>query len=132
MTSMFMSEHALSHQPELASSRLPSVRYQPHLAGQTALVTGASSGIGRAVAVGLAQAGAAIVVNYVAGTDAACAVVDDITTAGGRAVAIKADVSREDEVQAMFRAAIDAFGTVDILVNNAGLQRDAPIAGMSL
>jgi glucose 1-dehydrogenase len=121
---MFTSEHT--------SSRLPSVAYQPQLTGQTALITGASSGIGRAVALGLARAGANIVVNYVADPEAAFAVVDDIEASGGRAVSAYADVSRENDVREMFRAGIDAFGTVDILVNNAGLQRDAPIADMSL
>jgi glucose 1-dehydrogenase len=120
---MFTSEHA--------ASRLP-VSYQPQLAGQTAVVTGANSGIGLAVALALGRADANVVVNYVAGSDAAGTAVDDIETAGGRAVAIRADVSREDEVRAMFRTEIDTFGTVNILVNNAGLQRDAPIAEMSL
>ena len=115
-----------------APSRLPTVSYHPVLTGQTALVTGASSGIGRAVAMGLARAGAHVVVNYASAPEAAAAVVAEIEAAGGRAVAIKADVSREAEVQAMFTAAVAAFGTVDILVNNAGLQRDAPIADMSL
>ena len=102
------------------------------LAGQVALVTGASSGIGRAVALGLACAGADVAVNFVTGPDAAQAVVDEIQQRGGRAIAVRADVSREDDVQAMFRAAVEAFGTVHILVNNAGLQRDAPIADMAL
>jgi glucose 1-dehydrogenase len=117
---------------EHAASRLPTASYHPVLTGQTALVTGASSGIGRAVAIGLARAGANVAVNYVTSPEAAFAVVADIEAAGGRAVAVRADVSREDEVQAMFAATADAFGTVDILVNNAGLQRDAPIVDMSL
>ena len=102
------------------------------LAGQTAIVTGASSGIGRSVAIGLAAAGANVVVNYVGGADAAAAVAAEIERAGGTAIPVRADVSQEAEVQAMFRAAIAAFGTVHILVNNAGLQRDAPIEEMSL
>jgi glucose 1-dehydrogenase len=117
---------------EHAVSRLPSSSFHPVLTDQTALVTGASSGIGRAVAIGLARAGANVAINYVTGPEAAFAVVAEIEAAGGRAVAVRADVSREDEVQAMFAAAVNAFGTVDILVNNAGLQRDAPIADMSL
>src|SRR5208283_4482517 len=117
---------------EQAATRLPNPSYHPVLAGQVALVTGASSGIGRAVALGLASAGADVVVNFVTGPDAAQAVVDDIQQHGRRAIAVRADVSREDEVQTMFRAAVEALGTVHILVNNAGLQRDSPIAEMSL
>ena len=102
------------------------------LAGQKALVTGANSGIGRAVALGLGAAGADVVVNYVAGEEAAAAVVAEIGKSGVRALAHKADVSREDEVAAMFRQMLAEFGTIDILVANAGLQRDAPFAQMTL
>ena len=102
------------------------------LAGQTAVVTGASSGIGRAVAFGLAGAGANVVVNYVGDAAAAAAVAAGIEAEGGAAIPVRADVSREAEAQALFRAAIAAFGTVHILVNNAGLQRDAPIEEMTL
>jgi glucose 1-dehydrogenase len=99
---------------------------------QKALVTGANSGIGKAVAIALCQAGADVVVNYVAGDDAANEVAQTAATHGGRAIAIKADISQEDQVQAMFRRMIDEFGTIDILVNNAGLQRDAAIDEMTL
>ena len=102
------------------------------LEGLRALVTGANSGIGEAVARGLGEAGAKVVVNYVAGDERAQAVVDDIVQAGGEAIAVRADVSKENEVETMFRRAVDAFGSVDILVNNAGLQRDAPLHEMSL
>jgi len=102
------------------------------LEGQRALVTGANSGIGEAVARGLGEAGAKVVVNYVAGDERAQAVVNDIVKAGGEAIAVRADVSKESEVETMFRRAVDAFGSVDILVNNAGLQRDAPLHEMSL
>lgn len=102
------------------------------LTGQCALVTGANSGIGEGIARGLAEAGAAVVVNFVSGEERARAVVSDIRAAGGRALALRADVSREDEVEAMFERARDAFGGVDILVNNAGLQKDAPFHEMSL
>jgi glucose 1-dehydrogenase len=102
------------------------------LVGQVALVTGANSGIGKAVAIGLGRAGADVVVNYVADDRAADAVVAEIEAAGGRAIAIKADVASEAEVQAMFRQVIDRFGTLHILVNNAGLQRDARFDEMTL
>ena len=84
------------------------------------------------MAVGLGQAGADVAVNYVVGDDAANAVVEEIRAFGVKAIAYKADVSKEDEVAAMFRRAISDFGTLDILVNNAGLQRDAKFAAMSL
>src|SRR5215470_9469363 len=99
---------------------------------QKAIVTGASSGIGRGVAIALGRAGADVVVNHRNDEDAAVAVVREIADAGGRAIAIRADVSREDEVADLFRRAIEQFGTVDILVNNAGLQRDAPFERMTL
>ena len=102
------------------------------LEGQRAIVTGANSGIGEGVARGLAEAGAKVVVNYVTAPDKAQQLVEDIREGGGEAMAVRADVSKEDEVQAMFRQAIEAWGSVDILVNNAGLQRDAPLHEMSL
>jgi len=102
------------------------------LKGQPALVTGANSGIGCAVAKALAAAGAPVVVNYVADPPAAERVVDEIRAAGGEAMAIRADVSREDEVQAMFRKMFDAYGTIHLLVNNAGLQKDARFIDMTL
>jgi glucose 1-dehydrogenase len=102
------------------------------LKGQPALVTGANSGIGYAVAKALAAAGAPVVVNYVADPPSAERVVEEIRTAGGEAMAIRADVSKEDEVQAMFRKMFDAYGTIHILVNNAGLQRDARFVDMTL
>ena len=89
------------------------------LEGQRALVTGASSGIGAATAKEMGRAGAAVVVNYVTGPDAAAAVVEEIVAAGGRALAVKADVSNEAEVVAMFAAARAELGGIDILVNNA-------------
>jgi glucose 1-dehydrogenase len=102
------------------------------LRGQKALVTGASSGIGEAVARGLAAAGAAVVVNYASNSDAAARVVADIERAGGAAMAVRADVSREDDVAAMFDTMLSAWSAIDILVNNAGLQRDAPVTEMTL
>lgn len=102
------------------------------LEGQTALVTGANSGIGRSVAEALAAAGANVVVNFVTRPEEAEKVVSAIRGAGGRASAVAADVSKEDQVQAMFRQVIKEHGTVDILVNNAGLQKDAPFHEMSV
>ena len=119
-------------QNDLPEVVMPQCEPRRLLVGQTALVTGANSGIGRGVAIHLAREGAAVAVNYVAGDDAAQEVVDEIKRNGGNAIAFKADVSNEAEVQAMFGEAIKAFGTIDILVNNAGLQRDAPLDQMTL
>jgi glucose 1-dehydrogenase len=102
------------------------------LANQKALVTGANSGIGRAIAVALGAAGADVVVNYRDGEDAAMEVVRQIAQSGSRAIAHRADVARETEVRELFARAIDQLGTVDILVNNAGLQRDAAFEEMTL
>jgi len=102
------------------------------LKGQKALVTGASSGIGLGVAKALGAAGADVVVNYVSAPEAAEQVAEEIRAGGGRALAIRADVSQEDQVQAMFREMLAAWGTVDILVNNAGLQKDAAFSEMTL
>lgn len=99
---------------------------------QTCIVTGANSGIGRAVAMAMARDGANVVVNYVFGDESAQQVVDEIRQTGGTAIAIKCDVSQEDQVVDMFRKTVATFGTVDILVNNAGLQRDAHFHDMSL
>lgn len=102
------------------------------LEGQTAIVTGANSGIGEAIARAMAAAGAAVVVNYVTHPEAAQQIVADVTKAGGRALAVEADVSDEAQVQAMFAQAVKEFGTVDILASNAGLQDDAPFVEMTL
>jgi len=102
------------------------------LAGQPALVTGANSGIGKATALGLAKAGADVVVNYVTDPASAEEVAHQIEAEGGRAIALQADVSKEDDVQAMFARAIAHFGTLHIVVSNAGLQRDAPYDQMTL
>ena len=111
---------------------MPSVETHKLLAGQKALVTGANSGIGKAVAIALGQAGADVLVNYVVGDEKANEVVDAIGRHGSLALAHQADVSREEEVLAMFARMKKEFGTIDILVNNAGLQRDAPLEEMTL
>jgi glucose 1-dehydrogenase len=95
-------------------------------------VTGANSGIGKAVAIALGQAGADVVVNYVSRPEQTDEVVAEIQSHGVKAYGHQADVSQEDQVQAMFARMLDQFGTIDILVNNAGLQKDAPFEEMTL
>jgi glucose 1-dehydrogenase len=102
------------------------------LQNQKALVTGANSGIGEACALALGAAGADVVVNYVSRPEEAERVVGLIRDQGSAALALRADVSREDEVQTMFAETVKEFGTIDILVNNAGLQQDAPFQEMTL
>ena len=102
------------------------------LNGQVAIVTGANSGIGRSIALALGKAGADVVVNYVTRPEEAEKVAAEIRGHGRRAMIAMADVSQEDQVQAMFRSAIREFGTVDIMVNNAGLQKDAPFHEMTV
>jgi glucose 1-dehydrogenase len=102
------------------------------LKNQKALVTGASSGIGEACALALGAAGAAVAVNYLVDAGEANRVVEAIRKGGAEAIAVKADVSREEEVQAMFAEMQKEFGTIDILVNNAGLQQDAAFHQMTL
>ncbi len=115
-----------------SASTAPPVPIHKLLTGQKALVTGANSGIGKAVAIALGQAGADVVVNYVNDDAAAAAVVEQIRSSGVKAYAHKADVSSEDEVAAMFKQMMQDFGTIDILVNNAGLQRDSAFPEMTL
>jgi glucose 1-dehydrogenase len=114
------------------SRPLPNIGYPVVLTGQPALVTGANSGIGKAVALGLARAGADVVVNYVTKPQDAEAVAHEIEQMGRRAIAIHADVSNEEEVDAMFAQAIEHFGTLHVVVSNAGLQRDSPYDTMTL
>ncbi|MGA1789889.1 MAG: SDR family oxidoreductase [bacterium] len=102
------------------------------LKGQTALVTGANSGIGEAIAKALAVEGASVVINYVVAPEKAQKVVSEIQSKGGKAIAVKADISNEDQVKAMFKEMIETYGTIHILVNNAGVQRDAPFHEMTL
>jgi 3-oxoacyl-[acyl-carrier protein] reductase len=97
------------------------------LANRIALVTGASKGIGAGIAKAFAAAGAAVVVNYAANREAADRTVEAITEAGGRAVAIQADVSKAEQVRRLFEAAEVTFGVPDIIVNNAGVFSFGPI-----
>jgi 3-oxoacyl-[acyl-carrier protein] reductase len=100
------------------------------LRGQVAIITGASRGIGRAIALELSKLGANIVVNYAASNSAADAVVDTITQAGGTAIALQADVSKAEQVDALINAVMEKFSRVDILVNNAGITRDGLLLRM--
>ncbi|NMG09454.1 3-oxoacyl-[acyl-carrier-protein] reductase [Brasilonema sp. UFV-L1] len=100
------------------------------LRGQVALVTGASRGIGRAIAQELAKGGANIVVNYASSSNAAEEVVDTITKAGGSAIALQADVSQAHQVEALVNTVMEKFNRVDILVNNAGITRDTLLLRM--
>jgi len=102
------------------------------LKGQAALVTGANSGIGEAVAKALSVEGAHVVVNYVANEAEAQRVVQEIRKDNGTALALYADVSKEGDMKNMFNEMYECFGTIDILVNNAGMQRDAPFIEMKL
>ena len=102
------------------------------LNGQTALVTGANSGIGQAVAVEMAREGARVVINYITNEEATQQILDDIRSFGGTAMAYKADISDEDQVKAMFHEVFNTYGTIDILVNNAGIQKDSALVEMSL
>ncbi len=107
--------------------------YSPDLLkNQKALVTGSSSGIGEAAARNLAKAGAAVVINYHTEKEEAQKIVKDIRSEGGLAIAIGANVAKEEEVLAMFEQMYHEFGTIDILINNAGLQKDAPFVEMTL
>jgi 3-oxoacyl-[acyl-carrier protein] reductase len=97
------------------------------LTGKVAIVTGASKGIGAGIARALADAGAAVVVNYASSKDGADRVVSDITSKGGKAIAVQGDVSKADDVQRVFAAAHQAFGALDVLVNNAGVYQFAAL-----
>jgi glucose 1-dehydrogenase len=113
-------------------SKQPTYAIAKPLAGQKALVTGASSGIGQGIAIALGLAGADVVVNYRSRKQGAEETVARITALGVRAYSHQCDVSKEDEVQAMFGRMFDQFGTIDILVNNSGHQMDAPFDQMTL
>ena len=97
------------------------------LAGKVAIVTGASKGIGAGIAKALASAGASVVVNYASSKAGADAVVEAITRAGGKAIAVHGDVSKEAEAKGLVDAALENFGHLDILVNNSGVYEFSPI-----
>ena len=119
--------------PTLPPVVMPSCPIERKLKGQKALVTGASSGIGRGVAIGLGHAGADVVVNYINGEREAQEIVEEIKRCGGnKSFAHRADISNEAEVREMFARMEAEFGGIDILVSNAGLQQDAPFHEMTL
>jgi glucose 1-dehydrogenase len=117
---------------ELPDVIMPACPIQKLLQGQKALVTGANSGIGKGIAIALAHAGADVVINYHSGKEAAEETVQEAGLCSSRVYAHKADVSKEDDVRAMFNRMFDEVGTIDILVNNAGLQQDARLEDMTL
>ena len=102
------------------------------LSNQPAIVTGASKGIGRAIAIQLAKEGAPVVVNYSSSADKAEQVVEEIKSSGGQAFAYQADVSSEEQVIEMFNKAREEYGTIHILVNNAGIQKDEELVKMTV
>lgn len=125
--SQFVRDVEMDQLPDVVMPTCPVVKI---LKGQKALVTGANSGIGKAIAIALGEAGADVVVNYRQGD--VDEVLEHASHCGSRVYAHQADVSKEDEVKEMFAKMIRDFGTIDILVNNAGLQKDAKIEEMTL
>src|SRR6516225_6616187 len=123
------SRSCYDHLPKPVMPRVPA---QKLLLGQKALVTGASSGIGRAIALALGDAGADVVINYVTDEDKAEALAQEIRAKDVQARTLRADVSDEGQVRSMFSTMLEEFGTIDILVNNAGLQQDAPFHDLTL
>ncbi len=103
-----------------------------HLLDKVAIVTGASRGIGRAIALSLAEAGAKVVVNYARSGDAAAAVVKEITEKNGDAIALQADVSDGEQVQHLIKETRDQYQKIDVLINNAGITRDTLLLRMKL
>ena len=103
-----------------------------HLQDKVAIVTGASRGIGKAIALELASQGATVVVNYAKSSSAADAVVEEITAAGGKAIALQADVAKSEEVDNLVDSTKQKFGHIDVLVNNAGIARDTLMLRMKL
>ncbi|MFK4343206.1 MULTISPECIES: SDR family oxidoreductase [unclassified Paenibacillus] len=102
-----------------------------HLDGKTAIITGSSRGIGRAIAEQLADLGANVVINYASSPDKAKEVVEGIIQKGGKAIALHADLGKMSDIEALFTNTITEFGKVDILVNNAGLMITKPLADVT-
>lgn len=103
-----------------------------NLLDKVALVTGGSRGIGRAIALGLAKKGADIVVNYAGNEGAAAQVKNEVESLGRKAIVVKADVSKAEEVDNMFKVIVDTFQRLDIIVNNAGITRDTLVLRMKV
>src|SRR5258706_10005599 len=118
-----------NHLPAPVMPRCPPQKW---LADQTALVTGASSGIGKEIALALGAYGANVVVNFVSDEPKAWEIAEMIKSSGGKSIAHKADVSSEAQVESMYAQLLRQFGTIDILINNAGLQQDAAIENLTL
>ncbi len=127
--SQFVRDARADELPDVVMPACPVVKI---LRGQKALVTGANSGIGKAIAIALGEAGADVVVNYRSGDAAALEVVEHAGQCGSKCFAHQADVSNEEQVKGMFARMLKEFGTIDILVNNAGLQQDAKFEEMTL
>ncbi len=102
----------------------------PRLSDRVGIITGASRGIGRSIALALAAEGAKVVVNYASSSSAAEEVVGAITEAGGEAIALQADVSKLDQVEALVNQTLEKFSRIDVLVNNAGITRDTLLLRM--
>jgi glucose 1-dehydrogenase len=118
--------------PFVPPNEMPPRPIRPVLVGQKALITGASKGIGRGIALALAQAGADVLVNYFSDREGAEATAEKVQELGREALLVQADVALEAEVQSMFSRMIDSFGRIDILINNSGIQLNAPFDQMSL
>jgi 3-oxoacyl-[acyl-carrier protein] reductase len=129
MKSLDARRHVSHIQYRLVQNR--SVDMAGKLDGKVALVTGASKGIGAAIARRLASEGAAVVVNYVQGREAAERVVAEISGAGGRATAVRANIAREEELGRLFEATKAAYGRLDVLVNNAGIFEFGPLESVT-
>lgn len=113
-------------------NEMPVMPIHPVLTGQVAVVTGASKGLGQAIAIALGRAGARVLVNYHGDEKGALKTVETITAEGSEAIPVRADVAREEDVESMFAEAKGRFGRIDICVPNSGIQLNAPVDEMTL
>src|SRR6266480_1414649 len=120
-----------AHRPATSLPRTKGECFMNRLKGKVAIVTGASKGIGAAIAEHLAAEGASVIVNYASSKSGADAVVKRITQKEGKAVAVQADVSKAEDIQRLFAETKKTFGTLDILVNNAGIYEFAPLEAIT-